>query len=141
MKNLLLLITSIVLTTIVGVISIVFTPVYYLITFEWRSGLKQLDQWFWRLALSIDQTGNVLCGSTLKVMMTREYGHPFGDEDDTVSYVLGRNKCKDALTILGRGVVRILGWIEKDHVDIAIYKKIEKDQQARNRLNEMKYWQ
>jgi len=45
-------------------------------------------------------------------------GKHFGDEDETISSVLGRNI--DNLTIAGKCLVWLLNTIEKDHVQKAI---------------------
>lgn len=136
-----LFVVAFILTLIVSIISIVVTPIYYLFTLRFRSGLKQLNKWFYKMALSIDQFGNVSCGSTLKLCLTKGRNYPFGGEDDTVSYVLGRNSRRGNLTMLGRCVRNVLNFIEKDHVDIAIERKIKSDKIASWRMKNENYWE
>ena len=140
MRGLVLVIVAIVLTSFVGVLSLVITPIYFIITFKWKTGLNQLDKWLYKLALSIDQTGNVLCATTLQLLLTTKYGFEFGsDEDDTVSYCLGRNQLRGTLTWLGKAIVWILNKLEKDHTGKAIAMKIVKDKEAQVRVIENKY--
>jgi hypothetical protein len=135
-----LFIVSLILLAIVFAISFVLTPIYYIITLKWKSGFKQLDRWFYKMALSIDQFGNVACAKVLKLMFTKRNGHDFGDEDDTVSYVLGRNQYKKTLTGAGRLMVKILDRLEENHCTIAIFKKMERDQEAVDRLTKDEYF-
>lgn len=134
--GLLLFIVAIILTTAVTLISLVFTPIYYLVTFKWKSGVKELDKWFYKLALSVDQFGNVSCAKTLQVLLTKPINHPFGDEDDTVSYCLAKNKELGSLTLLGRIIGGILDLIDKDHLAKAIDNKRERDLEACKRVND-----
>ena len=46
--------------------------------------------------------------------------YEFGNPDETISSVLGRNKLKNNLTYIGKTLAKILNLIEKDHVEKAI---------------------
>lgn len=135
-----LFIVSLVLVGIVFAISTVVTPIYYICTFKWKTGLKKLDKWFMTMAISVDQFGNIACGKVLQMFLTKKNGHPFNDEDDTVSYVLGRNEYKNRLTKFGKFIVNVLDFVDKNHCTNAIFKKIESDQEAVVRMNEDKYF-
>ena len=63
--GLILFIVSLILVGIVTAISFVVTPIYYIITFKWKNGSKQLNKWFGLMALSFDQFGNVTCKKVL----------------------------------------------------------------------------
>lgn len=138
--GIILFIVALILTSLVSIISIVISPVYYFVTFKWWTGLWQLNYWFRQMALAIDQFGNVSCGITLQLLLTKKGGNKFGDEDDTVSYVLGRNYYKGKLTWLGRVIVKVLNLLEKNHVTIAIEKKIESDKSDSWRSRYEKYF-
>jgi hypothetical protein len=129
------------MTGLVFAISIVFTPIYYICTFRWKSGMKELNRWFFKMALSVDQFGNVSCSKVLEKLFTKRYGHPFGHEDDSVSYVLGRNQFKKTLTPLGRMLVNLLNAIDNGHCTNAIFNKIDSDKEAVVRFQEDKYFQ
>lgn len=137
-----LFIVAIVLTSFVSVLSLVFTPIYYISTLKWKSGLKELNKWFYKVALSIDQTGNVLCAKTLQALLTKPLGaFQFGDEDDTVSYIIARNKNRNTLTAFGRFNGWILDKLEKNHLDNAIKNKIIKDHEAKKRIDINNYYE
>lgn len=138
--GLLLFIVAFILTGFLTAISFIITPIYYIITLKWRSGTKQLNKWFLNLALSIDQFGNVSCSTTLKILLTKKGAHSFGNEDDTVSYCLGRAKYQDKLTVLGKIIVKLLHTLEANHVEKAVAAKIKSDEEAIVRLQENKYF-
>ena len=82
----------------------------------------------------------IFFATTLQLLLTKKYGFEFGsDEDDTVSYCLGRNQLRGTLTWLGKAVVWILNKLEKDHTGKAIAMKIVKDKEAQQRIIENKY--
>lgn len=131
-----LFIVAVLLTSVLTLVSFIFTPIYYIATLKWKSGVKELNKWFYKLALSIDQFGNVSCSKTLQVLLTKPVNHSFGDEDSTVSYVLAKNKELGSLTLLGRIIGNILDFIDKDHLAKAINNKRIKDSEACKRVND-----
>ena len=119
LKGLLLLIVSFILVVGFTMLSFGVSVVYYL--FAPYKGLKVLGNWLYLMALSLDQFGNVSCAVTLQYAMSKKGGYPFGDEDLTVSYVLGKNKQINKLTWFGRMICNILHLIDKNHVEKAVY--------------------
>jgi len=104
-------------------ISIVLYPlgiIYSLITL--RFSLKQLGSYWFIMAVSVDQLGNVVMSTIFNDIMITKYGHKFGDEDQTVSMVLGVNKAMGTLTKSGKLIADILNKIDPDHVEKAIEK-------------------
>ena len=81
---------------------------------------KGLSYYFWQCALSIDQSGNVICQFLLNDLMIKPNGHRCGNPDETVSYVLGVNKAKGTLYPLGLAIAAILNKIDKNHVEKAV---------------------
>lgn len=140
MQGLSLFILAIVLNAIFFMISIIFDPIYYLITLKWQSGFNHLGDWFKKLAISIDQFGNASSATILNFLFRKKGGIDFGDEDDTISYVLGRNLYRGALTIPGRIICFILHLIDRNHVQKAVDKKVESDQEALLRIQSDKYY-
>lgn len=141
MQGLTLLLVSIIVTAFVSALAIIYTPIYYIVTLKWQTGLNTLGDWFYKLALSIDQFGNVLCAEVLQFVMAKKGAkNKFGGEDDTVSYILGRLKYEFKLTIFGKFIVLVLHVIDKDHVEKAIESKIESDQDAILRIQENDYY-
>jgi hypothetical protein len=140
-----LFLVAFILTGFVSILSLIITPVYYIITFKWKSGFKQLNKWFYKMALAIDQFGNVSCSTTLQICLTKKSKgqppYPFGDEDDTVSYILGRNTRRGTLTKVGKVIVWILNSLDTNHVNAAIRMKIHRDGEAFWRTSNEDYWE
>ena len=110
-----------ILLVIAVLMSIVLYPlgwIYSLITF--RLSPKKLGSWWFVMAVSVDQLGNVVMSTLFNDIMITKYGHKFGDEDQTISMVLGVNKAMGTLTKLGKLIADILNFIDKDHVEKAI---------------------
>lgn len=86
------------------------------------------------MALSFDQFGNVTCSKVLDVTMIKKGlffdSMPFGEEDDTVSFVLAINEQRDTLTKFGKFIVKVLNFLDKNHMAKAIENKKEKDNDA-----------
>lgn len=139
----LLFITSLVLKYVVGAISVVFVPLYYLITFKWKKGAFKLADWLYNIALSNDQHGNVVNAETLQIIFTKKGGEKFGNPDDTVSYVLAKNKYQLRLNKLGKAMGWLLDKIDHSgggHLYKAIGMKIESDKEAKERLERNNYY-
>ena len=56
------------------------------------------------LAHSIDQTGNVICERLFNHILIKSRIHRFGNPDETISSVLGKNKVINNLAFLGKGL-------------------------------------
>jgi hypothetical protein len=150
-----LFIISVILTSLFFAVSLVFNPIYYIITFKWKTGVKQLNNYFKRLAISIDQFGNGATSEILnKILLKRSseefipsyklnqefiderdiFGFPFGDMDLTVSYVIGVNKYLNNLTLIGKLIERILNLLDRNHVEKALESQYQSDRKSRKRL-------
>ena len=139
-----LFLVSLVLFAIFAGASLIFTPIYYIVTLKWRSGVKALNNYFYQLAIGIDQLGNRLASQVLNVTLlkyrAKYYDRPdwpgmeFGEIDDTISYVLGVNYYSDNLTGIGIGIVKILAFLESYHVERALCFKYLADVDAGVRL-------
>jgi hypothetical protein len=140
MQGITLFIIALAITIFFTLISLVFDPIFYIITLKWQTGFNRIGEWLKNLAISIDQFGNVSSATILNFALRKKGGLDFGEIDDTISYVLGRNYHHKTLTIMGKIIVGILNLIEKNHVDIAIYKKIDSDQEAMLRCQQDEYF-
>jgi len=71
---------------------------------------------YWkRLAISLDQFGGVVMSGLFNEILIKDDKHLFGDPDETISSVLGRNQKAGTLSFLGRRLVALLDWLDKDH--------------------------
>lgn len=100
-------------------ISVVLLPVGFV--FQIITALfKAIDKYLFRIAKSIDQLGNVVCEHLLNVTMIKKNGYKFGNEDVTISHVLGMNEKTDTLSFAGKILAWLLNTIDKDHNQKAI---------------------
>ena len=142
MQGITLLISAIILTTIFTIISILGTLLFNLITLKFQTSINQLGKYMRKMAKSISHFANVSCAGALRFLLVKANGgYYFGDQNDHISYVLGRNKYKGKLKILGKFIVWILNLIESNHVERAITEKIESDQDAVWRCNKNQYYE
>lgn len=85
-----------------------------------RAGsFARINNFFYWIAFSMDQTGNVLCQYLFNDLLITNKGHRFGNPDETVSHVLGKNKLQGTLTRLGKMICGILNLLDKNHVENA----------------------
>jgi 8-oxo-dGTP diphosphatase len=100
-------------------ISVVILPLG--LTFQVITALfRGIDRYLFRIAKSIDQLGNVVCEHLFNATLIKRGGYTFGNEDVTISHVLGMNKKMNTLTLTGKTLSWLLNTIEKDHVEKAI---------------------
>lgn len=111
MKNLILLLLAILLCTAIFPIALL----YAILT----RGFNTLGKDSWMAAIAIDQLGNVWCKHLFNDLMIHPDGHRFGNANETVSHVLGKNKKHNKLYITGKILSWILNLIEKNHVENA----------------------
>lgn len=110
MKNLLLIFVAIILLIPFGVMGFL----YSLFTAQSRS------KYFRNIAESLDQLGNAVCQDLFNQWMTRTNdngipAYPFGNIDETVSSVLGKNKMRNTLTGSGKWLDRLLNKLDPGH--------------------------
>ena len=99
------------LVIVACVLFIIFAPIGWFVALFFK-GRKD---YFWRVALSIDQTGNVVCGNLFDLTLRKKDGYAFGEVDRTISYALGRNKIMNTLTKTGKALDKLLDIIDKEH--------------------------
>jgi hypothetical protein len=81
---------------------------------------KSINRYLFTIAKSIDQLGNVVCADLFNTTLIKKGGYTFGNEDVTISHVLGMNKKFNNLTFTGKALSWLLNAIDKDHVEKAI---------------------
>ncbi|WP_297096352.1 hypothetical protein [uncultured Draconibacterium sp.] len=81
----------------------------------WTGGFKRYGRYFRNIALSIDQMGNVVCAPLFNVIMIRRWGYKFGNIDETISSVLGKNKKLGTLFLFGRLLDKLLNALDENH--------------------------
>jgi len=112
--GLMLLVVSIIL-------SVLFLPVGLLVSLFKRIKEKSLGRYFYWIAYSIDQLGNVICMDFFNyILIEKRSQSKFGDPDETISSVLGKNERDLTLTRMGKGLSWILNKLDPNHTIDAI---------------------
>jgi hypothetical protein len=78
------------------------------------------SQYLWNLSLSIDQTLNVCLQFILNDFLKYPQGVKFGNPDETISGVMGKNIKTNTLTWFGKFMNWFLDKLQKDHTIKAI---------------------
>jgi 8-oxo-dGTP diphosphatase len=111
MKGLLLFLTALIL-------KLLFYPIGFcysiLLTF-FKNGYIELDKYFFNCALADDQQANTYLAKLFNDILIIKGGHKFGNVDETISSVLGKNLKLNTLSIIGKGLNSILNLFENDH--------------------------
>lgn len=119
MKNIflaiLLLIVAILLFGVLLVPAILWGIVASFWKRKFNNGTNEIAKWFYAWALSIDQLGNVVCKELFNDALITPSGIEFGNPDETISSVLGKNKLNNSLTWLGKSLDWILNKLDPNH--------------------------
>lgn len=111
-----LYVLSSVLTLVVFPFAMLFGVFRSLYKRQFVSGLKAIDYKFYTLAIAKDQTGNVVCKELFNdLLISSDSKDQFGNEDETISSVLGKNEEGGNLKVTGRLLANILNKIQKNH--------------------------
>lgn len=112
---------GILLSIIAKTIFIAFLPFAIIGGIIRTKSLEKINKYFYDIALSIDQMGNVVYQDIFYLLFTTKHRTlDFGNPDHTVSYVLARNYYDGQCTILGVMLARFLNWIDNNHLLKAI---------------------
>ena len=76
-------------------------------------------------AVNLDRFGNFEFRTLFNLVLKKKGGYEFGNFEETISSVLGKNQLKGTLTKTGKALVWVLDKIEKNHCKKSI-KKIKK---------------
>ena len=114
------LLKSFLLFCIAIVLLIFTTPIgffYALLRQLFLGKLKSLSVYFLEVAISIDNTGNVMMQYLLNdlLLIKRQETYYFGNKKETISSVIGKNSLTNTLSPLGKALNAFLNWIDKDH--------------------------
>lgn len=120
--NTFLLTLSILLTILFLIPGILTTVFVFFFKKQVGNGFYNLSNYFRNLAISIDQFGNVLCGTLFDLILIKKGGYRFGNPDETISSVIGKNQVKRTLTIVGKILNKILNILDTNHSIVAIEK-------------------
>jgi len=109
--GLLLFLISILLLLTTGPLGFIYGILHGLFT----RGFRGFGEYLLKIAVSIDQLGNVLMQHLLNLLWVKKGGYRFGNRDETISSALGKNKALGTLTGLGKVIDSILDLIDPNH--------------------------
>lgn len=113
-KGLLLMVIAVLLAIVLIPIGLIW-EIIYCITHPVYT-FKLLDNIFYKVALTIDDLGNVACKSLFNWALIKDDNiAPFGNERERISSVIGKNKRANNLTLVGKGLDWILDTIDPNH--------------------------
>lgn len=116
-KNILLALVATVLATILIPIGLVTAIIFLILRCDSELTVKYFNRVFLYLAISIDIWGNFVMAPLFNMVLIKKHSscYRFGKKGDTISKVIGLNLQQGNLTMIGKGVDRILNIFEKDH--------------------------
>jgi len=109
--GILLFFISIVLMIFTGPLGLIYGFFHALFT----KGFTGIGEFLLKIAISVDQLGNVIMQHLLNLLWVKKEGYKFGNRDETISSVLGKNKQNNTLTVFGKSIDKILDIIDADH--------------------------
>ena len=87
----------------------------FLVLFKYGWKFKTINDFFYETAVDIDRFGNRNFRTLWNETLRKEGGYKFGDERETVSSALGKNKRDGTLTKTGVIVCKILDYLDENH--------------------------
>ena len=127
-KSFLLVILAILIFSVLSVVGFFWTTTKLFYKTKVRNALTGLSQYFFTIALSINQIGAVVFKGLFNDALIKGEGLPFGDEDKQISEVLGWNERYFELTKSGKFLVRILDKLDPKHCQKTLFKEVEKSE-------------
>ena len=103
------------ISIILFVLTAPFGLIYGLLRKFTARGINGIGEFTLKIAISIDQLGNVLMQHLLNALWIKTGGYKFGNRDETISSALGRNKKLGTLTFLGKAMDKVLDVIDPNH--------------------------
>ena len=129
-KGLLILIIYIIIAIPCFALSVIFTPIYELVTLKWQRGLNKLGLYMSNISIVISKLINVACCSSLNFLFIKKGDNYFGDPDDDLLYIFAINKLKGNLSIVGRIITFFIMLISRSVLENALNDKYMHDQDA-----------
>jgi len=93
------------------VLSVILYPIGLLYSL-FRPGRQEQA---YQIAYGVDQLGNVVMKDAFNKWLIKDRGYEFGNPDETVSSVLGKNKRDNTLTGSGKFLDKLLNWLDDGH--------------------------
>lgn len=135
--SILLFILALILFAVLSVIGFLWSIAKIFYKVDIKTAIKGLSDYFFSLALSVNQSGAVAFKGLFNDVLIKGKGMPFGDEDKQISEVLGWNERYYKLTKIGKFIVKILNKIDTKHCENTLFKEVEKSKQKIKLFNKL----
>ena len=110
---------GVILNILASILKWVIQPFSYIYGAIISLSKGEFNKWNKDLAISKDRFGNILIKYIANQILITKEGYKFGNYNDTISKVLGKNKKQNTLTKLGVFLCYILNKLDKNHVEKA----------------------
>lgn len=111
---------GLVLNIVASILKWIFQPLLWSYGTAVSIYRHEYNRWEFDKAVSKDQYGNVLGKYLFNHILIRKDGHRFGNPDETISSVLGKNEQAKTLRWLGKFIAWVLNTIDPGHTKKAI---------------------
>ena len=127
MKNLLISFFLIIVAFFIFIFVLPFGIIYQIIGIcTKKQKIIYLKDYFFKIAQCIDQLGNVVDRELFNdVLITKDSKDAFGDNQETISSVLGKNLETNTLSKTGVWLNKILNLIQPNHALISIEDNVD----------------
>lgn len=106
---------GLILLIVSSVLKWLLTPLAYIYGIIISIKKREFNDYNMKLAIAKDQYGNCLCRYLFNQILIVDGGYKFGNIDETISSVVGKNKRNGTLTKIGKILDYCLDKFEKDH--------------------------
>ena len=89
--------------------------VYMFLKYLFSGNGRMITVWACKTARSIDVFANVEASELFNDALIKKGGYKFGNRQETISSVVGKNQRDNTLTKMGKGLRYILDKIDKNH--------------------------
>lgn len=107
--------TGFILNIISSVLKWIFQPFLFISCCCIAIYKREFNKYNMNLAISKDQYGNVLGKYIFDIVFIKSSGYKFGNVDETISSVIGKNKLSGTLTLTGRILDFVLNTLDENH--------------------------
>lgn len=107
----LLLLISIILMAVTAPIGFLYGIIYEV----YQKGWTGMGEYALKVAVSVDQLGNVVMQHLLNTLWITKDGYKFGNGDETISSAIGKNLEKGTLSTFGKFINQFLDVIDPNH--------------------------
>lgn len=121
--GLLVYLLATILMAIFYTIGILYGAIKSLYKRQIGSGAAAIDNKLFTMAVMKDQTGNIVCAELFNLLLIKKESiYKFGEKDETISSVLGKNLQVNTLSSTGLWLADILDSIQPNHCIKSINK-------------------